>query len=353
MTKRLSLIFLFSLFLPPIAFAQENDEAAAARAEAAQTLCESIGLLRSTYTAQIEFDTPDLAELENKPTLSFKQRVFEDGTADVQANMEHLPLPEEAPRFLDDLSLGFLYTAEGMALRINDEAVMRDGKGENDEDPIAELLNSLNDIPMPSDEELAAIDLRQDTEVIDDVECQVITWIPEEYNADDPKSVAMHCIAFGKEDRLIRSYIALDGNGNPLFSVNFTNLNTNPSFGPEDFTLGPDVKVVHVKTDQEFEAELQKLMMRKTIQTALTPKSKRRRHTGSAPEPPQEESAPEPPAAPPEPPQEPVQSETPSAEPSAAAPEPMRHGMLLMFGGVLLILVAAGASAWWLRRHRK
>ena len=340
MLKHHSPFFIFLFLVLTVVFAQEGDiaqegDVAAARSAAAQTLLESISLLRSTYTAEIEFDVPDLAELEKKPSVSFKQRVFEDGTGDIQADLEHIPLPEDAPAGLGDISAGFLYTSEGMAIRVNNDAVMRDGKKEEGDDPFAQFLNSLNEIPIPSDEELAAIDLRQDTEVIDGVECQVLSWIPEEYNADNPKSVAMHCVTFGLEDHLIRSYTALDGDGNPLFSLNFTNINTNPSFGPEDFTFGPDVRVVHVNSDKEFEIELNKLMMKNIIRSSLTPKSKRqRRHTsGNAPSvtPPSEEPPP-------------IASEPPPKEipPPAEIPvevKPTHHTLFFIAIGILLVLV--------------
>ena len=144
------------------------------------------------------------------------------------------------------------------------------------------------------------MDLRQETEVVDGVECQLITWIDENYNPDDPTSIAMHCVAFGTDDHLLRSYMALDSGGESRFALRFKNINTNPSFGPDDFTFGPDVRVTHVKTDEEFGIELQKLFMKKMVQAALKPKKKHRRHTnggqGEAIPPPEEspESIPEP-----------------------------------------------------------
>ena len=314
-------------------------------ADARETLRKSLNALRTTYTAEIEFDVPDLAELENKPSISYKQRLFEDGTADVQADMEHIPLPEDAPPGLDELSFGFLHTTEGNALRLGNDAIMRDGQGD-EEDPFAQMLNQLNEIPIPSDEELAAMDLRQETEVIDGVECQVLSWIPQEYNADDPKSVAMHCVAFGAGDHLLRSYTALNDQGEPMFALRFKDVNTNPSFGPDDFAFGPTVRVVHVKTDEEFQLEVQKLFMKKFVQTALKPKKKRsRRHTASTTSP----VAEEPPAPPPEDPA----PEPPPAEPEPApAPPPRRHGLLAFGAGVLLaLLVTAGLLFWQKRKN--
>ena len=314
-------------------------------ADARETLRKSLNALRTTYTAEIEFDVPDLAELENKPSISYKQRLFEDGTADVQADMEHIPLPEDAPPGLDELSFGFLHTTEGNALRLGNDAIMRDGQGD-EEDPFAQMLNQLNEIPIPSDEELAAMDLRQETEVIDGVECQVLSWIPQEYNADDPKSVAMHCVAFGAGDHLLRSYTALNDQGEPMFALRFKDVNTNPSFGPDDFAFGPTVRVVHVKTDEEFQLEVQKLFMKKFVQTALKPKKKRsRRHTASTTSP----VAEEPPAPPPE---APAPAPPPAAPEPAPAPPPRRHGLLAFGAGVLLaLLVTAGLLFWQKRKN--
>ena len=69
---RLILVFAFALHAT---YAQESAPEATTRADAAQTLLQSIGALRTTYTADIELDTPDLAELKDKPVFSYKQRV--------------------------------------------------------------------------------------------------------------------------------------------------------------------------------------------------------------------------------------------------------------------------------------
>ena len=339
--RHMKRLLLIGVMLPLLAFAQE-DEAAASRAAAAQTLRASIGALRSTYTADIEFDTPELDGMEFKPTISYKQRVFADGTGDLQADMEHIPLPEEVPAGLQELSFGFLHTAEGNAVRLLDEAVQRDGSGD-EEDPFAQLLNTLNEIPMPTDEELAAMDLRQETEVIDGVECQMITWIPEEYNPDDPKSVAMHCVAFGTEDHFLRSYVALDSNGEQLFSLRFKNINPNPVFGPEDFTFGPGVKVTHVNTDEEFGMEIQKLFMKTLVQAALKPKSKRKRHTAGAVSP----SVPAPAVEVAE-----IEPEVAGAMPESPLPpaEPRHRGLWFFVAGMLLAVAVCGILFWFQKR---
>ena len=346
--------FCYSLFLGIFIagmslLAQETQEAPSNLVEARETLQQSLSALRSTYTADIEFDVPDLAELETKPTISYKQRVFEDGNGDIQADLDHIPLPEDAPAELKDFSFGFLHTAEGNALRLENEAVMRDGQGD-EEDPIAKMLNSLNEIPVPSDEELAAMDLQQETEVIDGVECRVLSWIPEEYKADDPKSVAMHCVAVGAEDHLLRSYTALNDKGEAMFSLRFKNVNTNPSFGPDDFTLSPEVKVTHVDNDKDFEMEVQKLFMKKFIQTAIKPKSKRRRRTTSSPQaavvPQQPLEEPELPAPPPKSPQDDLPLPPPPATPRVFS------GKLALCIGLLLALLITGILIY-LQKRRK
>ncbi len=331
------------LFFAMILHAQEPAEHSTV-ADARETLQQSLNALRSTYTADIEFDAPEMSELATKPTISYKQRVFEDGSGDIQADLEHFPLPEDAPPGLNEISAGFLHTAEGNALRLANEAVMRDGQG-NEDDPIAQMLNQLNEIPIPSDEELAAMDLRQETEIIDDVECQVLSWIPKEYDANDPKSVAMHCVAFGAEDHILRSYTALNDQGEEMFALYFKNVNTNPSFGPDDFTFGPNVKVTHVDNDKDFELEVKALFMRKFLQASFKPKGKRKRHTASVnqvpepePEPTPEPDIPEPPAPP-----EPVPPPEPAPHPS--------YGKLAVAAGVLLALLITGLLIFLQRKR--
>lgn len=328
---RLILVFAFALHAT---YAQESAPEATTRADAAQTLLQSIGALRTTYTADIELDTPDLAELKDKPVFSYKQRVFEDGTADLQATMDHFPLPKEVPTALsmEELSIGFLSTSDVTAIHLDDTAVVMDSRSEEMENGLRELLDGLNDLPMPSDEELAAMDLQQEYEVIDGVECQLLTWIPEDYEPGRADSVAMHCIALGVEDHFLRSYTALNEEGKPLFSLRFSNVNLNPSFGPEDFALPPDLKIIHVKTPEQFESELKLLFLKKFVQNALKPKpSKRRRHTSAAP-PPAEEPTPavEPQPIPPPPAQEPP---PPPEEPTSS-----RLTFFLVAGAVILAL---------------
>ena len=325
--------FLFSAMFLHAQVAADRSSVADAR----ETLQQSLNALRSTYTADIEFDAPELSELATRPTISYKQRVFEDGSGDIQADLEHFPLPEDAPPGLNEISAGFLHTAEGNALRLANEAVMRDGQG-NEDDPIAQMLNQLNEIPIPSDEELAAMDLRQDTEIIDGVECQVLSWIPKEYDANDPKSVAMHCVAFGAEDHILRSYTALNDQGEEMFALNFKNVNTNPSFGPDDFTFGPNVKVTHVDNDKDFENEVKALFMKKFLQATFKPKGKRRRHTASVNQPPQPQPEPEPTPEPDLPEQPPPPEPFPTPEP---APRPS-YGKFAVIAGILLALLITG-----------
>ena len=337
MTWRTLLVVAFSFSLPTI-YAQElSDVDASKRADAAQTLLQSIGALRTTYTADIEMDSPDLAEVEKKPVFSYKQRIFDDGTADFQATMEHFQLPKEIPAALsmDGLSVGFLSTSDITAIHLDDTAVVMDSRSEEMEKGLRDLMEGLNDIPMPSDEELAAMDLQQELEIIDGVECQVLTWIPEEYEAGSADSVAMHCVAFGVEDHFLRSYTALNEDGEPLFSLRFTNINLNPSFGPDDFVLPPNLNEIHVKTPEQFASELRLLFLKKFVQNVLKPKpSKRRRHTSSATPPP-------PPSAELATPQEPTPAPTtqPPEPPPNEAPDSGKLPFYLLSGTILIAII--------------
>ncbi len=325
--------------------AQDTPTGSSDFSDVRETLRQSLGALRMTYTADIEFDVPDLAEVTTKPTISYKQRVFEDGTSDVQADLENLPLPDDVPSGMRELSFGFLHTAEGNALRLGDEAVMRNGQAD-EEDPLTQMLNQLNEIPVPTDEELAAIDLRQETTVIDGVECQVLSWIPEEYEADNPESVAMHCVAFGTDDHLLRSYTALNDKGEEMFSMTFKNVNSAPTFGPEDFTFGPQVKITHVNTDEEFENEIKKLFMKKFIQNAMKPKSKRPRRTASTKQP----STPDLPEEKNNIPENTAPTPTATAvAPSDAKPP---YGRIAVLAGLLLALAITGVL-YYLQKRRQ
>ena len=81
MRNHLPLTLSFVLAVAAL-FAQDETDLADLR-EARQTLQQSLNALRTTYTADIEFDVPELEGLEANPTLSYKQRVFEDGTGDI------------------------------------------------------------------------------------------------------------------------------------------------------------------------------------------------------------------------------------------------------------------------------
>ena len=256
--------------------------------EAVATIKQSLEAMRGSYTADVTISGLDEeAGIKELPVVSYKQRVFADGNADFEASMERVPLPEEVPERLGDVPLKFVSTSEAMALQLDDTAVMREGRDPKMEADLAKVMTTaLNEIPMPSDEELEAMDLRQEPEIIDGVACQTLTWVPEDYDPDNPRSVAMHCCSFSVEDHVLRAYVALDKDGKALFSLKFSNVDTNPSFGPEDFCIAPDVKVIKVDNDEDFGKQVQTLFMAKFIKAAITPKGKRRRTAGGSAPPP-------------------------------------------------------------------
>ncbi len=300
--------------------------------EAVETVKQSLDAMRGSYTADVSISGLDDAGVKEMPVISYKQRVYADGNADFQASMDRVPLPDEVPQQLGEVPLKFVSTPEMMALQLDDTAVQREGRDPKmEEDLIKIMTTALNDLPMPSDEELAAMDLRQEPEVIDGVLCQTLTWVPDDYDPQNPKSVAMHCLSFSTEDHVLRAYVALDKDGKELFSLKFSNVDTNPSFGPEDFRLDPNVKVIKAKDDKEFGTQVQALFMAKFIKAAITPKGKRRRTTGTTsikPEP-----KPEP---------EPEQQETTvaAATPPPASEEPPPSSSHFYYGlAIILILL--------------
>ena len=271
--------------------------------DAIDTLKQSLEVMRGSYTADITLSSADL-ELKEMPTISYKQRVFADGNADFQASMERVPLPDGIPESLGEIPLKFVSTSEGTGLQLDNAAVLREGRAPEFEEGIVKAMTApLNEIPMPTAEELEAMDLRQETEVINGVPCQTISWIPDDYRPDAPKSVAMHCLSFGIDDHILHAYVALDKDGKELFSLKFANVDLNPSFGPEDFRLDPDVKLIKVDNDEDFGRQTQNLFIAKFIKAAITPKGKRRRTAGGnsvqtktvAPKGPQPAPVPQPP----------------------------------------------------------
>ncbi len=263
--------------------------------EAVETVKQSLEVMRGSYTADVTIAGLDDAGVKEMPVISYKQRVYADGNADFQASMDRVPLPDEVPQQLGEVPLKFVSTSEMMALQLDNTAVQRDGRDPKmEEDLIKIMTTALSEIPMPSDEELAAMDMRQEPEVIDGVLCQTLTWVPDDYDPENPKSVAMHCLSFSTEDHVLRAYVALDKDGKELFSLKFSNVDTNPSFGPEDFRIDPNVKVIKAKDDKEFGTQVQALFMAKFIKAAITPKGKRRRTTGTTSTKPKPEPEPEP-----------------------------------------------------------